>query len=164
MGELVGTGDLVAVWEIHLSDGVHSVEFEHGTTSGKRVVRVDGKETIRHDWMFKLVGTETFKVGKSNATCVIKIDPVGGFAYQYSLMVNGKPYKTFVEQQNKIMRTWVLPVDGSMYRVVLEGTETHFTIANTPAFIRAESTGNRRKGIAQSSLSMTQRYPSTSST
>ena len=52
--------------------------------------------------MFKLVGTETFKVGKSSATCVIKIDPVGGFAYQYSLMVNGKPYKTFVEQQNKV--------------------------------------------------------------
>ena len=69
------------------------------------------------------------------------------------------------------MKTWVLPVDGSMYRVVLEkdtldiyvngqradtageftdeGTETHFTIANTPAFVRAESTGNRRKGIAQ---------------
>merc|ERR1712037_233737 len=88
--ELVGTGDLVAVWEIHLSDGVHSVEFEHGTTSGKRVVRIDGKEVLRHDWMFKLVGTETFKVGKSNATCVIKIDPVGGFASQYSLMVNGK--------------------------------------------------------------------------
>ena len=52
--------------------------------------------------MFKLVGTENFKVGKSNATCIIKIDPVGGFAYQYSLMVNGKPYKTFVEQQSKV--------------------------------------------------------------
>ena len=69
----------------------------------------------------------------------------------------------------QIMKTWVLPVDGSMYRIVLEkdtldiyangrraetageftdeGTETHFTIANTPAFVRAESTGNRRKGI-----------------
>ena len=55
--------------------------------------------------MFKLVGTETFKVGKSNATCVIKIDPVGGFAYQYSLLVNGKSYKTFVEQQNKVNHT-----------------------------------------------------------
>ena len=67
------------------------------------------------------------------------------------------------------MRTWVLPVEGSMYRIVLEkdtldiyvngkradtageftdeGTETHFIIASTPAFVRAESTGNRRKGI-----------------
>lgn len=35
--------DLVAVWEVALSDGVHRIEFEHGTTSGKRVVYVDGK-------------------------------------------------------------------------------------------------------------------------
>jgi hypothetical protein len=69
----------------------------------------------------------------------------------------------------QIMRTWVLPVEGTMYRIVLErdtldiwvngkkaetageftddGTETHFTIANQPAFVRAISTGNRRKGI-----------------
>lgn len=35
--------DLVAYWSIPLYDGVHSVEFEHGTASGKRVLRVDGK-------------------------------------------------------------------------------------------------------------------------
>ena len=40
---MAGVGDLVAVWEIKLSDGVHHVEFEHGTTSGKRVIRVNGK-------------------------------------------------------------------------------------------------------------------------
>ncbi len=39
------TGDLVAVWEVSLSDGMHNVEFEHGTTTGKRVVRIDGKVT-----------------------------------------------------------------------------------------------------------------------
>lgn len=57
--------DLVAVWEVALSDGVHKIEFEHGTTSGKRVVYVDGKEIIRKEWMFKLVGKETFTVGVS---------------------------------------------------------------------------------------------------
>ena len=35
--------DLVAVWEVALSDGVHRIEFAHGTTSGKRVVYVNGK-------------------------------------------------------------------------------------------------------------------------
>ena len=50
--------------------------------------------------MFKLVGTETFKVGK-NANCVVKVEPVGGFSYQYSLEVNGKPYEKFVEQQSR---------------------------------------------------------------
>lgn len=34
--------DLVAYWSIPLYDGVHTVEFEHGTTTGKRVLRVDG--------------------------------------------------------------------------------------------------------------------------
>ena len=37
------SSDLVAVWDVALSDGVHQVEFEHGTTSGKRVIRVDRK-------------------------------------------------------------------------------------------------------------------------
>ena len=67
------------------------------------------------------------------------------------------------------MRTWVLPVDGTMYRVVLEkdtldiwvngakvemaaeftddGTETHFAIGTQPAFVRAVSSGNKREGI-----------------
>lgn len=40
---LVKMSDLVAVWDVALSDGVHRIEFEHGTTSGKRVVYVDGK-------------------------------------------------------------------------------------------------------------------------
>ena len=34
--------------------------------------------------------------------------------------VSGKPYKKFIENQNKIMKTWILPVDGTMFRVVLE--------------------------------------------
>lgn len=38
--------DLVAYWSVPLLDGVHTVEFEHGTTSGKRVLRVDGQVCI----------------------------------------------------------------------------------------------------------------------
>ena len=48
------SADLVAVWEIHLADGVHIIEFEHGTTSGKRVIRVNKEEILRKEWMFKL--------------------------------------------------------------------------------------------------------------
>ena len=43
-GEQAGLGDVVAEWEVRLADGVHRVQLEHGTTSGKRVVVVDGKE------------------------------------------------------------------------------------------------------------------------
>jgi len=66
--------------------------------------RVDGLELLRREWMFKLVGKETFTIGKTGANCVVKIEPVGGFAYQYSMEVNGKPYKTFAEQQSKVQR------------------------------------------------------------
>ena len=83
--------------------------------------------------------------------------------------VAGKSYKKFTENQNKIMKTWILPVDGTMYRVVLEkdtldiwvngtkvemagefteeGTETHFAIGSQPAYVRAVSSGNKREGI-----------------
>lgn len=37
------SNDLVAVWDIPLTGGVHTVELEHGTLTGKRVIRVDGK-------------------------------------------------------------------------------------------------------------------------
>ncbi|XP_023338740.1 fas apoptotic inhibitory molecule 1 [Eurytemora carolleeae] len=164
--------DLVAVWEVQLPDGIHLIQFEHGTTSGKRILWIDRKEVMRRDWMFKLVGTETFTLGKSNSPCSIKIEPVGGFNYQYSLEVAGKPYKKFLENQTKIMKTWILPVDGNMYRIVLEkdtldiwvngtkvemageftddGTETHFTIGNEPACVRAISSGHKRGGIIHS--------------
>lgn len=42
-------GDLVALWEVRLSDGVHKVGFEHGTTTGRRVLWVDG-EVSGHEW------------------------------------------------------------------------------------------------------------------
>lgn len=32
-------------WEVSLPTGKHFIEFEHGTTTGKRIVRVDGKVT-----------------------------------------------------------------------------------------------------------------------
>lgn len=37
-------GDVAAVWDIKLVDGIHKIVFEHGTSSGKRVITVDGVE------------------------------------------------------------------------------------------------------------------------
>lgn len=39
-------GDVVAVWNVPMSDQMYKIEFEHGTTSGKRVVRVNGKASF----------------------------------------------------------------------------------------------------------------------
>ncbi|XP_042810593.1 fas apoptotic inhibitory molecule 1 isoform X1 [Panthera leo] len=112
--------DLVAVWDVALSDGVHKIEFEHGTTSGKRVVYVDGKEEIRKEWMFKLVGKETFCVGAAKTKATINIDAISGFAYEYTLEINGKSLKKYMENRSKTTNTWVLHLDGEDFRVVLE--------------------------------------------
>lgn len=163
----MASGDLVATWDVPLPDGVHKIEFEHGTTSGKRIIRVDGKEIYREDWMFKLVGKEHFEVG--NAKCTISIDAVSGFAYEYLLEVNGKPLKKFKENQTKIQRAWCLKIAGHNFRVCLEkntldvyvngdkvetfgefteeGTETHFEIGAHSAIIKGYTTGKRREGV-----------------
>lgn len=39
----MAASDLVGEWTVKLSDGVHKIQFEHGTTTGKRIIRVDGK-------------------------------------------------------------------------------------------------------------------------
>ncbi|XP_034417819.1 fas apoptotic inhibitory molecule a isoform X3 [Cyclopterus lumpus] len=113
------SNDLAGVWEVALSDGVHRIEFEHGTTTGKRVIFVDGKELLRRDWMFKLVGKETFNVGKSETKATINIDAVSGFAYEYTLEINGKSLKKYMENRSKVTSTWVLNLDGIDCRVVL---------------------------------------------
>ena len=41
--ELSRSSDLVAVWDVPLYDGNHKIEFEHGTTTGRRVIRVDNE-------------------------------------------------------------------------------------------------------------------------
>ncbi len=33
----------MGAWDVSLSDGVYRIEFEHGTTTGKRVIYINGK-------------------------------------------------------------------------------------------------------------------------
>lgn len=67
--------------------------------------------------MFKLVGKEHFTVGK--AKCTISIDAVSGFAYEYTLEVNGKSLQKFSENQSKVQKAWVLHIAGHPFRIVL---------------------------------------------
>ncbi|KAI6240080.1 COX assembly mitochondrial protein [Aphelenchoides fujianensis] len=86
---------------------MYKIEFEHGTTTGKRIVRVNGREVVRHDWMFKLVGREAFEI--NGVKCVISVEAVGIFAYEYSLTVNGKAFQKFREQQKKALNPDLSP-------------------------------------------------------
>ncbi|XP_062908673.1 fas apoptotic inhibitory molecule 1-like [Mobula hypostoma] len=154
--------DLVALWEVALSDGVHKIEFEHGTTSGKRVVYVDGKEVIKRDWMFKLVGKETFVVGATKTKATINIDAISGFAYEYTLEINGKSLKKYLENRSKTTNTWLLNLDGIDSRIgefVEDGTETHFTIGNHDCCIKGVSSGKRREGIIHTLIMDGQEIP-----
>ena len=54
--QISGGSDLVAYWEVRLSDGVHKIGFEHGTTTGKRIIWVDEKVFI----LINLVSTMGF--------------------------------------------------------------------------------------------------------
>ncbi|XDV36107.1 hypothetical protein PO909_005952 [Leuciscus waleckii] len=144
------SGDIVGTWDVSLSDGFYRIEFEHGTTTGKRVIYINGKEVLRRDWLFKLVGKETFPVGNTDTKATILIEAVTGFSYEYTLEINGKSLKTFLDNRSKISKTWALKLDDADYRIVLEkdtmdvwcngqkmetmgeftenGTETHFAV------------------------------------
>ena len=109
-------GDIVHVWKITLPDGVHTINFEHGTTSGKRVVIVDGLEVLRRNWLFSLVGVEKFKISGRSAQINIVAN---GWTFEYTLEIGGKSLKKFSEAERKNTRTWLPTVNGQPHRVVL---------------------------------------------
>ena len=109
--------DVVATWDVALSDGIHTVLFEHGTTTGKRVILLDGVEIVRKNWMFRLVGKEEFSIGKQTKA-TIRIEAVSGFAYEYTLEVNGKPLKKFTENRKKTAKVWRFIHGGQETRIV----------------------------------------------
>ncbi|CAG9766220.1 unnamed protein product [Ceutorhynchus assimilis] len=110
--------NLVAYWSVPLLDGAHTVEFEHGTTTGKRVLRLDGKEVLRKDWMFKLVGDIQFTLGAQQAKCELRVDPKSPFSFRYSLIVDGKPAEKFTEKLLEAIKSWSVVDNGKRYGVV----------------------------------------------
>lgn len=80
------------------------------------------QEVIRKDWMFKLVGKETFSVGSANTRATIIIEAISGFAYEYTLEVGGKSLQKFVANRAQTTKTWLLKVDDEDYRIVLGET------------------------------------------
>ncbi|KAJ8687255.1 hypothetical protein QAD02_023049 [Eretmocerus hayati] len=165
---LESTGDQpTARWEVPLSDGMHVIEFEHGTATGRRVVKIDGKVMINREWMFRLVGDEVIHFG--DVKFVIRVDPIPGLRYSYTLWVNGKSFKNFIQSQSKILETWSAQISLNEYRIVLDkntqnvwvngspveiesdfidgGVEILFTVADLPAAIRSCSSGQKDIGI-----------------
>ncbi|XP_026860527.2 fas apoptotic inhibitory molecule b [Electrophorus electricus] len=168
------SADVVAMWDVSLSDGIFRIEFEHGTATGRRVIYINGKEVFRRDWMFRLVGKETFPVGSAGTKATINIEAITGFAYEYTLKIDGKSFQTFMANRSKTSKTWLLKLDGADCRIVLEkdtmnvwcngqqmettgdfgddSTETHFAVGDHECFITASSSNKKRSGIIHSLL------------
>uniref|UniRef100_A0A336MHE8 CSON014808 protein n=1 Tax=Culicoides sonorensis TaxID=179676 RepID=A0A336MHE8_CULSO len=77
------------------------------------------REILRRDWMFKLVGEDVFYVDEGKR-CIIRVDPLPGFKYNYLLFVDGKSYEQYTESLSKALKTWEITLNGKSYRIVLE--------------------------------------------
>ncbi|XP_055630258.1 fas apoptotic inhibitory molecule 1 isoform X2 [Toxorhynchites rutilus septentrionalis] len=110
--------EVVARWRVPMRGKIYEVEFEHGTASGKRVLWIDKEEIFRRDWMFKLVGEDMFRL--EDKRCIIRVDPLPGFKYSYTLFVDGESYEQFSESQAKALKTWEVNLGDNFYRIVLE--------------------------------------------
>lgn len=76
------------------------------------------QEVLRRDWMFKLVGEDSFYIDQSR--CIIRVDPAPGFKYEYSLFIDGKSHHQYTEEQTKQYRLWVTTINEVQYRIMLE--------------------------------------------
>lgn len=76
------------------------------------------QEVLRRDWMFKLVGEDSFYIDQ--ARCIIRVDPAPGFRYQYSLYIDGKPHEQYTDELTKYYRLWLVNIEDNEYRIMLE--------------------------------------------
>jgi hypothetical protein len=125
-------------WVVPMSSGNHVIEFSHGTTTGSRLIKVDGKEVVRHDWMFRLVGEETFTVGPKKVPARLKIEAVGGVTYTYKLYLKEKLLEKYAREAAKNMLIWkvILP-SGLNQRIAIEKDTLDIWVGNEK--IEAES-------------------------
>ncbi|CAD7012511.1 fas apoptotic inhibitory molecule 1 [Ceratitis capitata] len=159
--------NIVAKWCAPINGKMYRIELEHGTTTGRRMIWVNGKEVLRRDWMFKLVGEDTFYIDQ--ARCIIRVDPAPGFRYEYSLYIDGKPHEQYTDELTKQYRLWLVSIEDNEYRIMLEldtvnlfvndqlrtetgefvdgGTDTKFTENGNEFILQARSSGNKLDGL-----------------
>ena len=66
--------------------------------------------------MFRLVGSESFKIGKRSALISISSNSL---TFEYVLTIDGKSLKKFVAAQAKNTRVWLPEINGCGHRIVL---------------------------------------------
>ncbi|PAV62216.1 hypothetical protein WR25_00795 [Diploscapter pachys] len=147
--------DLVGVWNVPMQDRVHKIEFEHGTTTGKRVIRVDGKEILHRDWMFKLVdGKKYEKFFDEQAKKLISWETRLNDVETRVVLGNQTFHTSWSYSKNLDKETMDVWVNGDKIdtagEFVESGTETHFEIGTHVCRITATSSGKKKFDLVPS--------------
>lgn len=66
------SSDTVAMWIVPLQDKVYKVEFQHGTTTGKRVILIDDK-VLQFINSFKREKKHFSRLGTSFSLCYANV-------------------------------------------------------------------------------------------
>ncbi|XP_020800211.1 fas apoptotic inhibitory molecule 1 isoform X2 [Drosophila serrata] len=111
--------NIVAQWCVPINGKMYRIELEHGTTSGRRMIWVNGREVLRRDWMFKLVGEDTFHIDQTR--CIIRVDPAPGFKYEYSLYIDGKSHELYTDEMTRQYRLWLYTGEATDAEATMTG-------------------------------------------
>ena len=68
--------------------------------------QVDGQIVVKRDWMFRLVGEETFTIGPKKQKAKVRIEAVDGFTYTYKLLVGNRELEKFARDSVKNLAIW----------------------------------------------------------
>ncbi|EDX07161.1 GD11091 [Drosophila simulans] len=148
--------NIVAQWCVPINGKMYRIELEHGTTSGRRMIWVNGR-----------------------TRCIIRVDLAPGFKYEYSLYIDGKSHDQYTEDMTRQYRLWLYTDDAAAeapqeYRIMLKldtlslyvndelrteesvfvhgGTDTKFLLQDTEFVLQARSSGNKHDGIVHTLL------------
>lgn len=102
------------------------------------------QEILRRDWMFKLVGEDIFFL-EEGKRCIIRVDPLPGFKYNYLLFVDGKSYEQYTESLSKALKTWEITLNDQPFRVVLEKDTLNVYLNG---YLRSETVGINTSGLS----------------
>ncbi|XP_020800210.1 fas apoptotic inhibitory molecule 1 isoform X1 [Drosophila serrata] len=77
------------------------------------------EEVLRRDWMFKLVGEDTFHIDQTR--CIIRVDPAPGFKYEYSLYIDGKSHELYTDEMTRQYRLWLYTGEATDAEATMTG-------------------------------------------
>lgn len=113
----------VHVWEFALDDSAtrHRVELNHNTLTGKRVLKLDGKQIHKVSAKYKLTGTIKFQINEHVIAVCIEANGMGDL--NYALMLDDKNIPDITHSQSNAQKCskWdVKSADGERHLIAFD--------------------------------------------